>query len=68
MLATYRLRFIIGIMLWTTLLVGCAESQSVSTSTPNQPMSAATTISPASEVKPELEKKFQGYQRGFRTL
>jgi beta-lactamase class D len=65
MLATYRLRLIIGIMLWTMLLAGCAKSQSASTSTPNQQISAATTISPASVVKPELEKNFQGYKGAF---
>lgn len=65
MLADYRLRFIIGIMLLAMLLVGCAESQSPLTSTPNQPISATTTISPASEVKPELVKKFQGFKGAF---
>ena len=62
MLATYRFHFIIGIMLCATLLAGCAESQSVPTSTPTQPMSTATTVGPASEVKPELEENFQGFK------
>jgi beta-lactamase class D len=61
MLAAYRFRLIIGIMLCTTLLAGCAESRSVST----QPLSTATTISHVSEIKPELEKIFQGYKGAF---
>ena len=65
MLATYHLRSLIGIMLLTALLVGCAEIQSVSTSAPNQPIPATTTIGPASEVKPELEVFFGGFKGAF---
>jgi beta-lactamase class D len=63
----YRLRLIIGLMLLTTLLVGCAETQpqSVSTPTPSQPMSATMTTGPTSETKPELEKYFQGVKGAF---
>jgi beta-lactamase class D len=57
MLVAYRLRFIICFMLLTTLLVGCAKPQAQSVST--------TTPSPASEVKPELEKYFQGFNGAF---
>jgi beta-lactamase class D len=65
MLATYRSRFIIGMMLLTMLMVGCAESQSAFIPTPNQPISATMTISPVSEIKPELEKNFQGFKGAF---
>jgi|WetSurMetagenome_2_1015567.scaffolds.fasta_scaffold313110_2 beta-lactamase class D len=67
MRVTYRLRFITGFILLTALLVGCAETQtqSVSTPTPSQPVSAAATPSPASEVKPDLEKYFQGFNGAF---
>ncbi|MEW5959675.1 MAG: class D beta-lactamase [Chloroflexota bacterium] len=68
MLVIYRLHFIIGFILLTTLLVGCAETQpqSVATPTSSQPMSTTTTASPASEViKPELEKYFQGFKGAF---
>jgi beta-lactamase class D len=67
MLMTYRLRFIMGFILLTTLLVGCAETQtrSVSTPTPSQSLSTATTAGSASEVKPELEKYFQGSKGAF---
>lgn len=65
MLAAYRLRFIIGIMLLTMLLVGCAESQSALIPTPNQPISETMTIIPVSVVKPALEKNFQGFKGAF---
>jgi hypothetical protein len=67
MLATYRLRFIIVFLLLTALLAGCAETQtqSASTSPPSQPMSATMTASPVSEVKPELERYFQGSKGAF---
>jgi hypothetical protein len=67
MLVTYRLRCIIGLMLLTSLLVGCAEPQTkpVSTPTPGKPIPAATTASPISVVKPELEKYFQGFKGAF---
>jgi len=63
----YRLRFIVGFILLTPLLAGCAEVQTKSASTPtsNLPMSATTTASSASEVKPELERYFQGFQGAF---
>jgi beta-lactamase class D len=64
---TYRLRFIIGVILLTLPLHGCAEPQpqSMSTPTPSQPMPATPTTRSASEVKPELEKYFQGFKGAF---
>jgi beta-lactamase class D len=60
-------RFIIGLTLTTALLVGCAATQTTTapTSTASQPMPTATTASPASEVRPELEKYFQGSKGAF---
>jgi beta-lactamase class D len=53
-------------MLFTALLVGCTGTQSkpVPTLISSQPMPTATVI-PASEVKPELEKYFQGFKGAF---
>jgi beta-lactamase class D len=67
MLVTYRLRFIIGLLLLTTLWFGCAgtQTQLVSMPIPSQPMSTTTTVGPTSEVKPELEKYFQGVKGAF---
>ena len=67
MLVTIRLRCILGLMLFTTLLVGCfeARTKSVSTPTPAKPMPATATGSSTSVVKPELEKYFQGFKGAF---
>ena len=67
MLVTIRLRCILGLMLFTTLLVGCVEAQtkSVSTPTPAKPMPATATGGSTSVVKPELEKYFQGFKGAF---
>ena len=67
MLVNYRFRCIIGLMLLSSLLVGCAEPQTkpVSTPTPAKPMPATATVNPVSEVKPELEKYFQGFMGAF---
>ncbi len=64
---TCRLRLIIGFILLTTHLVGCAETQTQSVSTPisSQPLFTTTTAGSASEVKPELEKHFQGSKGAF---
>lgn len=49
------------------LLVGCVQGQarSMPTLTPSQPLAPTTTASPMSEVKPELEKYFQGANGAF---
>jgi len=48
------------------LLVGCAGTQSQLASTPTPSQSAPTsTPIPASEVRPELEKDFQGFKGAF---
>ena len=67
MLVMYRLHFIIGFILFTPLLIGCAETQpqSLSPPTSSQPM-FVTTANPTIEViKPELEKYFQGFKGAF---
>jgi len=67
MLATYRLRLIIGFALMVTLLFGCAGTQTQSIAVPPSRvlMPSTMTVSPASEVKPELEKYFQGSRGAF---
>jgi beta-lactamase class D len=53
-------------MFLAVLLVGCAgmQSQSASTPTPSQSEPTATPI-PASEIRPELERSFQGFKGAF---
>ena len=65
----HRLHFVIGFVLLTTFLAGCAaESKSGATPTPSQSMSTMAPASSASEVKPELEKFFQGSEGAFVLL
>ncbi len=67
MFATNRLRFILGLILSSTLLVRCTATQppSVSTPAPTQAASPTATTAPASEVRPDLEKYFQGFSGAF---
>jgi beta-lactamase class D len=58
---TCRLSFIIGFILLTTFLSGCTGNRN--TSIPSSAPAATTT--PQSEVKPELEKYFQGFTGTF---
>ncbi len=52
------------LVLLTTLTVGCAATQAASVPTPIQP-TVTVAAKPASEVKPELEKYFQGATGAF---
>jgi beta-lactamase class D len=49
----------------TVGLVGCAETPTRPPSAQTQSMSATITTSPNSEIRPELEKYFQGYPGAF---
>ncbi|MHC1781454.1 MAG: class D beta-lactamase [Anaerolineaceae bacterium] len=62
MLTSFRLPFLLYIILISILLVGCSQTQinPLSTPTPNQPSFPTVTGGPVSEIQPELEKYFQG--------
>jgi beta-lactamase class D len=62
-----RLRFITSLMVLTTLLVGCAGTQTASVATPtvSQPLPTSTTAGPVSDVEPELATYFQGFKGAF---
>jgi beta-lactamase class D len=63
-----RLRFIVPFIFLATLGVGCTGTQSgpapMATSTSSRPI-PTTTAMPVSEIKPELEKYFQGFNGAF---
>jgi beta-lactamase class D len=55
-----------GLVFLAVLLVGCAGTQSKLASSPTSSQPAPTTTAvPASEVRPELEKDFQGFKGAF---
>lgn len=62
---THRFRFITGLILMGILLNGCNGAESVSVSTPDQPIPTATITNDLSDVEPELEKYFEGYNAAF---
>ncbi len=66
MLACHRLHLIAGLMVCATLWVGCAGTQSQpTTALPSRESKPVATATPASEVKPELGKYFQGFTGAF---
>jgi len=64
---TYRLHFIITLVLMAIFLAGCAgtKTKTVSALTPDQSMSATLTPSSVFEVEPELDQYFQGDKGAF---